>query len=203
MYILGNDASATSLCMAVNKIFDIDGFVVISNDSCKIITEKSTKPLEHKSSNKYILATNNIVRRQQFIDYFTKREENLSDIFPNLFFEHSHIDTITSLGYGNIFHSFSGIFGNASVGNFNYFYPYASAQFNSVINDNNILYSYASIGDGSTVLDSNILQSNAVINPDLRVGSHNIISSGESLFEPMENRELFQSGIITSNDNYL
>jgi len=202
MYILGNDASATSLCVSINKIFDIQGFIVINNGESKLITENSTETFNHRDSNKYILATNDIHKRKEFISYFTALEEDLYSIFPNIFFNESYISDIATIGYGNIFSTFSGLFGNASIGNFNYFSPYASSQFNSAIGDNNILYPYSSISNSSSMLSNNILQSNAVINPNIKIGSDNLIYSGECLFENMENREVFQSGIITKNDNY-
>jgi len=72
MYILGNDSSSQNLCTEINKIFDIQGFITITNGNCKLITESSVSDFTHENSNKYILATNSLLKRLEFINYFNK-----------------------------------------------------------------------------------------------------------------------------------
>jgi hypothetical protein len=197
MYILGDDYSAQSLCIEINKKFDIQGFVRLADNKLYLAKEKNELKITDDCC--FVLATTNTSKRQEFIDYFSALEIDWETQFPNIIFEKSYISPISTLGYGNILYPFSGLFGSADINSFNFLHSYASVQHGSIVNNNNILYPYACVNTNVQVGNNNILQNHSSIVENRYIRSNNIISSAECVYENMENNQVFYSGIINDN----
>lgn len=195
MYILGDDYSSQALCIEINKKFDIKGFVRLTENNLYLAKEK----LKIKSTDQFVLATTNINKRNEFIDYFKTIDIDWKKAFPNIFFEKAYVSPIVVLGYGNILYPFSGLFGSADINSFNYLHSYASVQHGAVVNNNNILYPYSCINNNVQVGDNNILHNHSSIVEHRYIRSNNIVCSAECVYENMENNQVFYSGIINDN----
>lgn len=199
MYILGDDYSARALCIEINKKFTIEDIVIFKDDN--LYCTKQKRRLSISSDDTFVLATTDINKRLEFIQYFSDTDTDWETAFPNIYFEQTYISPIANISYGNVFYPFSGIFGSIDVGSFNYFMPYASAHYGTRIGNNNILYPYACMNTEVQVINNNTMHTHSSIQTACSMGSYNVIEPGECLYENMQDNQTFYSGII--NDNYI
>lgn len=197
-YILGNGGFAQEL---FEQVFVRDesfgGFIIIRNGIVYIINGNGVNKFTYPEDAAFILGTGNKKWRKEFIEHFTSKYENNSKHFPNIIANESHISSLASMGIGNVFCSFSMLNANASIGDFNCLNIYSSINHDCKVGNNNVLSPYASLMGYCKMGNENFLGVSTHITPKCTLGNENTLSAGEILFDDMNSREFFQSGIIT------
>lgn len=199
MYILGNGNFAYELyeqifVRDVNRIFS--GFIIIKNDKPFVINEQGVYSFEHEPEASFVLGTHNKYWRQLFLAYFSEHYETTSKHFPNIIANDAHVSSFAKLGVGNIFCSYSLVNYNAILGNFNCINAHSTISSGCILGNNNILNPYTGIMDKCKVGSYNFFGAHSTVTPKLEIGNDNTVSAGECLFDDLQDREFFQSGIV-------
>jgi len=199
-YILGNGGFAQEIFeqffMSDSQQYNFGGFIILKNEKPYVINDDGVEPFIYPKDSAFMLGTGNKAWRRTFINHFTKYYEINIKHFPNAVSSHSYVSKMASIGVGNIFCPFSLVNANASIGNFNNFNVYSTISHDCVLEDNNVLSPYAGLMGCVKVGNENFLGASSVITPKVSIKNENTISAGEVLFDDMENREFFQSGVI-------
>lgn len=201
-YMLGNGGFAQEL---FEQLFVSDdnfgGFIIIKEDIAYVISDEGVTKFLYPGNAAFILGTGNKKWRRKFIEHFTTRYEKNVNHFPNVIANKAHVSLIASMGVGNVFCNFSMLNANASIGDFNCLNIYSSVNHDCRIGDNNVLSPYASLMGYCHMGNENFLSVSTHVTPKCTIGDENTLSAGEILFDDMNSREFFQSGIITKKPN--
>jgi len=146
----------------------------------------------------FVLATGVKKWRHKFIDIFTSKYPKTDEFFPNIMSDGANISPLASYGIGNVFLWNSLVRANAYLGNFNLLNAGSMVHHDVVLGHNNVLLPQSQILGDSSMKDNNVLASSAVVVTKIKMGSDNTVSAGEVVFDDLEDRKFFQSGIITN-----
>lgn len=199
LYILGNGGYANELfdqLFLEKNNYTFQGFIIMKDDKAFVITDLGISPFNYSKNASFILGTQNLLWRTIFINHLSNYYELSNKHFPNIISNKAHVSKTSILGIGNSFSPFSSINGITIIGNFNIFSNYSSIYNNCTIGNYNILGPYASIMRNCDIEDNNILNANCVITEKITVGSENIVGASECVFDNLNSKELFQSGIV-------
>lgn len=198
LYILGNGEYANELFDQIilkNNKYNFQGFIIMKDGKAFVISEIGITPFSYHEDASFILGTQDMLLRDIFIEHFSKHYSVDKYHFPNIYSVNAQVSSTSIIGVGNIFLAFSCVTGIANIGNFNSFNTHSSLH-SSGISNYNILYPYAGIMGKCTIGSYNLFHPNCIVNEKVNIGDDNIISSGECVFDDINNKELFQSGII-------
>lgn len=201
LYILGDESCAHELfehTFLKNNKHTFGGFITLNGDEAFIISTEGVNKFNYSKDSAFILGVLSKECRQLYIEHFSNFYDLNTVHFPNIYSNTSHISYTAAIGFGNVFAPYSSVNGITNLGNFNYLGNYASIYNSTKIEDNNILYPYASIMEHCTIGNNNYFDQNSTITKKINIGNDNIVTAGECVFDSMNNKELFQSGIILS-----
>ncbi len=197
-YILGNSGFSRDIFeqLFIRKyISTFTGFIILNGDKPFVISNDGVKAFEYEDDSSFVLGVDTLEERIAYIEHFTQHYPVSTKFYPNFYVDSCHISHLSSLGVGNIFCHNSSIFGNSSLGNFNLLKAGSTISYNCDIGNYNILDHNAHVSSKCKILDYNYVSINATITENICIGSHNTISAGECLFDNLQDKELFQSGI--------
>ena len=200
LYILGNGGFAHEI---FEQVFlqtyrdDFGGFITLKGDEAFVVSEEGVNPFDFPNDAKFILGVGHKKWRNKFLEILTPHYEFTAEHFPNVNAKDAHISKLAIMGVGNIFCSFSMLNANARIGDFNCINIYASINHDCVVGNHNVFSPYSGIMGYYSVGNSNFLGTHSTVVPKVKLGNENTISSGECVFDNMNDREFFQSGIIT------
>lgn len=200
LYILGVGGFASEI---FEQVFlqkyrdDFGGFITLIGDEAFVISEVGVSIFDFDKNAKFVLGVLDTNQRNKFLSILTPRYAISTEHFPNISAPDAHVSKMANMGCGNLFCSFSMINANAHIGSFNCVNIYASINYDCVVGNYNIFSPYAGLMGQCSVGDRNFIGTHATIVPKVVIGNENTISSGECLFDNMNTREFFQSGIIT------
>jgi len=198
-YILGNSGFAREIFEQIflrNHKSNFGGFIILNNDKPFVIDSDGSKEFDYNDDSCFVLGTGNKKWRKTFIDHFKSHYPLTSTYFPTFCAEDAHISKMSVLGIGNVFCSFSLTNANAEVGDFNCFNIYSTISHDCVMGSHNIISPYAGIMGYCKVGNHNFIGTHSTITPKLTIGNDNTISAGECLFDNMQDRQFFGSGVI-------
>jgi UDP-3-O-[3-hydroxymyristoyl] glucosamine N-acyltransferase len=198
-YILGNGGYAQEVFEQIflrNVISNFGGFIILKDDKAFLIGEEGVAPFTYPKESAFVLGTGNKAWRNIFLTHFFKYYDKTITYWPNAIANNAHISLSCQMGIGNVFNCFSMTNANASIGNFNQFNVYSATHHDSSIGNNNIISPHSGIYGFSSIGNNNFLGANVCITPKVSIGNDNTISAGECVFDNMNDREFFQSGII-------
>ena len=201
-YILGNGGFSQEIFAQIiaPHAYDFGGFIIVKNDEAFLINDDGINAFDYPSDAKFIMGTGNKKWRRIFLSHFLNHYDKSIKHFPNVEAKSSFVASTARMGVGNVLCEFSLINGTAEIGDFNNFNCYSSIHHDVIMGDNNILSPYAGIMGYCEVGNENFLGVGTHIVPKTEIGNENTLSAGETLFDDMENRQFFQSGIITDKD---
>lgn len=201
-YIMGNGGFAQEVFaqIVVPNGYEFGGFLLLKDNKAQLIDEEGINPFSYPKEACFILGTGNKRWRRQFLDHFLQYYERSIRHFPNVTARSAFIASTAKLGIGNVFCEFSLINATAEVGDFNNFNCYASVHHDCILGDNNVLSPYSGIMGYCEVGNENFLGVGTHIIPKMIIGNENTLSAGETLFEDMEDRQFFQSGLVMDKD---
>jgi hypothetical protein len=200
IYILGNGGFAHEIFEQVflhNYRNDFGGFITLNGDEAFVISEAGVEPFDYNKEAQFILGVGHKKWRTKFLDTLALKYEFNLQHFPNISAADAHVSKIAIMGIGNVFCSFSMLNANARIGNFNCVNIYASINHDCVVGDHNIFSPYSGIMGYCSMGNNNFLGTHSTVVPKTKIGNENTISAGECVFDTMNDREFFQSGIIT------
>lgn len=201
-YILGNGGFANELYDQVflqnptSEIFG--GFITLKGNEALLVSNNGVEIFTYPVNAKFILGTGNKKWRNKFLLHFFDKYRETEEHFPNIIVGSAHMSKMADIGIGNVFCAFTLVNADAKIGNFNLFGAYSTISHDCVMGDYNILSPKSALTGNVAVKDFNFLGAGTTILPDVSIGSHNSLSAGEYLFEHMDNKQFFQSGIITN-----
>lgn len=200
-YILGHGGFANEILEQVFLQNDTDknftGFVTLVADKAMLMSEEGITEFKYPLNAKFIIGTGNKKWRNKFLIHFLNKYRETEEHFPNIINETAHVSKLAELGIGNVFCPQTLVNGDAVVGNFNLFNVGSGTHHDTKIGDYNIFSPNSLILGRVTIKDFNFIAAGAVITPKVTIGSHNVLSAGEYLFDDMQNKQFFQSGIIS------
>jgi UDP-3-O-[3-hydroxymyristoyl] glucosamine N-acyltransferase len=199
-YILGHGGFAKEIYEQVfihDKSHIFGGFITLKDKKAYITDEQGIKAFTYDLDASFILGTGNKKWKNVFIDHFSRYYDKNIKHFPNVYSSKAYISRTSSIGIGNIFCPFSMLNANAQIGNFNTINIYASINHDCIVGDCNILSPYSTILGYCKIGNNNFLSTHATLTPTTSIKDDNTISAGEVVFDDMQSREFFQSGIIT------
>lgn len=202
-FILGNGVTAHDLYehLSIKSNISIDGYITISDGVAYEINDRQgITEFSFAPDCSFYLGTLNKNYRIQFIDLFSSIYELNEHHFPNYVANYSCVSALSSFGVGNIIMPFTSIAADTKLGHFNFCSTNSSIGSNSKLGSNNILSPYSGVLNKCTLGDDNFLAANAIITPKITIGDDNTISAGECVFDDLNDREFFQSGIILPKD---
>jgi acetyltransferase-like isoleucine patch superfamily enzyme len=198
-YILGNGGYAQEVFEQIflrNVINNFGGFIILKDNKAFLIGDEGVAPFTYPKESAFILGTGNKAWRQLFIEHFLKYYPKTITHWPNAIATNAYISLSSQMGIGNVFNCFASVNANSVIGNFNIFNVYSSSTHDNSIGNNNIISPYCGIMGFAKIGDDNFLGANVTITPKVLIGNDNTISAGECVFDNMNDREFFQSGII-------
>lgn len=203
LYILGTEGFSEEIHdyaiirqSITNYIFR--GFITIKDNKAFYVSNNGVDRFSFPKSSSFILGTNNMYKRNQFIELFKSYYDFNADTFPNIVLGNGYVSSYAQLGYGNVICNNAIVNGSAKIGNFNSINTYGSIHNSTIIGDNNIISPYATVLPKALLGSSNMIATKAIINKRVCIGSYNTISAAECVFEDMGNNEIFQSGYSES-----
>lgn len=199
-YILGHAGFAKELYeqfIVRNNSYNFGGFIVLKENKAILINEnEGYSEFTYPKDANFIVGTGNKNWRSKFLTHFLDKYPATSEYFPNFYSEATYISKVSKIGIGNVFCPFSLVNGDAQIGDFNLFNIYSSISHDCRLGSYNILCPYTVILGNCLINDTNFFGSHVTITPRVKIGSNNTISAGECVFDDLQNKEFFQSGII-------
>ena len=198
-YILGNGGHAQEVFEQIflrNVINNFGGFIILKDDKAFLIGDEGVAPFTYPRDASFLLGTANKIWRKAFTEHFFRYYEINIKHWPNAIAANAHISLSAQVGIGNVFLCFSMVNANAVIGNFNHFNCYSSVHHDNVMGNNNVLSPYCGLMGNVTIGNNNFLGANVTITPKVTIGDSNTVSAGECVFDNMDDKEFFQSGII-------
>lgn len=198
-YILGNSGFAKEIFEQIfvrNPKHNFEGFIILKDDKPFVIGSDGSYEFTYDNSSSFVLGTGHKKWRKSFIEHFKQHYPLTSTYFPTFAAEDAHISKMSVIGIGNVFCSFSLTNADSQIGDFNCFNIYSTISHDCIMGNENIISPYAGIMGFCKVGNNNFFGTHSTVTPKLTIGNDNTISAGECLFENLENRQFFQSGVV-------
>lgn len=199
LYIVGTGGHALeafeSIIGTESSKHKIVGNLSIKDGSFYLTSDNGITPFIYPEEASFVIAVGNKFWRSEFIKLLSARYPLTKEVFPNFISSLAFVSKSANLGLGNVIFPFATVSAHTVLGNFNLVHSYCGIFSETEIGNYNIFSPYSATMSRTMVGNNNYLGVSSKITKGISIGDNNTISSGEIVFDDLDDSIFFQSGV--------